>query len=211
MEYFAEVWDSFLVYLKDQPPGRIYFFLCLGAFLENVVPPVPGDTVIVFGAYLAGIGVIAVWPAYFAMWVGSTVGCLLIYGVAFVKGRAFFLRLNLKFLNEENLGRAEAWFNRYGGKIVVFNRFLPTVRIFVGIVAGISRMHPARMTLYVVCGTLLWNSLLVYFGLMVGENWQLVVDVLKTYNRVLVVLMVVGLIGFWWWCKKKRTNGQIDE
>lgn len=206
MEYFTELWDSFLVYLNNQPPGWIYFFLCFGAFMENVFPPIPGDTLIVFGAYLAGIGVIGVWPAYFAMWVGSAVGCLLVYGVAFWKGRSFFLRLNLKFLNEENLDSAETWFTRYGDKIVVFNRFLPTVRAFVGIVAGISQMHPVRMTLYVLVGTFLWNSLLVYFGLMVGENWQLVIDVMKTYNRVLAVLMVAGGIGFWWWRRKKKAE-----
>ncbi|MDP6039678.1 MAG: DedA family protein [Candidatus Latescibacteria bacterium] len=192
--------------MNNQPPGWIYFFLCFGAFMENVFPPIPGDTLIVFGAYLAGIGVIGVWPAYFAMWVGSAVGCLLVYGVAFWKGRSFFLRLNLKFLNEENLDSAETWFTRYGDKIVVFNRFLPTVRAFVGIVAGISQMHPVRMTLYVLVGTFLWNSLLVYFGLMVGENWQLVIDVMKTYNRVLAVLMVAGGIGFWWWRRKKKAE-----
>jgi membrane protein DedA with SNARE-associated domain len=204
LEYFTELWNSFLMYLNDQPPGWIYFFLCFGAFLENVFPPIPGDTLIVFGAYLAGIGVIAVWPAYFSMWAGSAVGCLLVYGVAFWKGRPFFLRLNLKFLNDENLDSAETWFTRYGDKIVVFNRFLPTVRAFVGIVAGISRMHPVRMTLYVLVGTFLWNSLLVYFGLMVGENWLIVIGAMKTYNRVLAVLMVMGGIGFWWWWRKKK-------
>ena len=209
MEYFTELWDSFLVYLNGQPPGWICFFLFLGAFLENFVPPIPGDTLIVFGAYLAGIGVIAVWPAYFAMWVGSAVGCLLVYGLAFVKGRSFFLGLNLKLLTEENLDSAENWFKRYGDKIVVLNRFLPTVRAFVGIVAGISGMHPLRMTVYVLLGTFLWNSLLVYFGLMVGENWQIVIDVMKAYNRVLVILMVVGGIGFWWWHRKKKAEEQV--
>lgn len=170
------------------------------------MPPIPGDTLIVFGAYLAGIGVIAVWPAYFAMWIGSAMGCLLVYSVALVKGRAFFLQLS--FVNEKTLHRAETWFNRYGDKIVIFNRFLPAVRIFVGIVAGITRMPPLRLTLYVLFGTLLWNSLLVYFGLMVGENWQLVVAVLKTYNRVLAIAMVVALLGFWWW---RRKNRRIDE
>ena len=206
MEYLTELWNAFLAYLNDQPPGWIYFFLFLGAFLENIVPPIPGDTLIVFGAYLAGIGVIAVWPAYFAMWIGSAMGCLLVYSVALVKGRAFFLQLN--FVNEKTLHRAETWFNHYGDKIVIFNRFLPAVRIFVGIVAGITRMPPLRLTLYVLFGTLLWNSLLVYFGLMVGENWQLVVAVLKTYNRVLAIAMVVALLGFWWW---RRKNRRIDE
>lgn len=207
MEYLTELGTSFLAFLNEQPPAWIYFFLFMGAFLENVVPPIPGDTLIVFGAYLAGVGIIEVWPAYFAMWIGSAVGCLLIYGLAFWKGRDFFLR----FATEEHLDSARTWFTRYGDKIVIFNRFLPTVRAFVGIVAGISHLNPVRMTLYVAFGTFLWNSLLVYFGLKVGENWEIVIDVMKTYNRVVLILMVVGGIGFWIWRRRKAAQEAVSE
>lgn len=199
MEYLAEFWDNFLVYLNNQPPGWVYFFLFMGAFLENVVPPIPGDTLIVFGAYLAGIGVIQVWPAYIAMYVGSAMGCLLVYGMAYVKGRDFFLRLERRFFDESKIEVAEVWFEKYGIRIVIFNRFLPTVRAFVGIVAGIIRMNPVRMTLYVAIGVFLWNSLLVYFGLMVGENWQLVVTVLRTYNQVVITLVLVVGGAYYGW------------
>jgi membrane protein DedA with SNARE-associated domain len=212
MEYLAEFWDNFLVYLNNQPPGWVYFFLFMGAFLENVVPPIPGDTLIVFGAYLAGIGVIQVWPAYIAMYVGSAMGCLLVYGMAYVKGRDFFLRLERRFFDESKIEVAEIWFDKYGIRIVIFNRFLPTVRAFVGIVAGIIRMNPVRMTLYVAIGVFLWNSLLVYFGLMVGENWQLVVTVLRTYNQVVITLvLVVGGAYYGWKYWKRRTSEPKED
>ena len=207
MEYFGQLWDSFLAYLNTQPPGWVYFFLFLGAFLENVVPPIPGDTLIVFGAYLAGIGVIHVWPAFAAMWVGSVSGCLLVYWIAYVKGRDFFLRLEARYFDESKIEVAETWFQKYGKRIVIFNRFLPTVRAFVGIVAGIARMNPVRMVLYVAIGTSLWNSLLVYFGLKVGENWQLVITVLRTYNQVVISLAVIATAiyyGWKFWKKRRR-------
>jgi membrane protein DedA with SNARE-associated domain len=211
LEYLSELGTSFLAFLNEQPPAWIYFFLFFGAFMENVTPPIPGDTLIVFGAYLAGVGIIGVWPAYFAMWAGSVLGCLLVYGLAFWKGRDFFLKFKFKFATEEHLDQAEAWFTRYGDKIVIFNRFLPTVRIFVGIVAGMSRMNPVRMTLYVLFGTFLWNSLLVYFGLKVGENWGLVIDVMKAYNRVVLTLMAVGGIGFWIWHRRKQASENANN
>ena len=211
MEYLAEFWNNFLVYLNNQPPGWVYFFLFMGAFLENVVPPIPGDTLIVFGAYLAGIGVIQVWPAYIAMYVGSAMGCLLVYGMAYVKGRDFFLRLERRFFDESKIEVAEIWFDKYGIRIVIFNRFLPTVRAFVGIVAGIIRMNPVRMTLYVAIGVFLWNSLLVYFGLMVGENWQLVVTVLRTYNQVVITLVLVVGGAYYGWKYWKRRKSEPKE
>ena len=207
MEYVGQLWEQFLVFLNAQPPGLIYFFLFLGAFLENVFPPIPGDTLIVFGACLAGMGVIHTVPVYFAMWAGSALGCLLIYSVAYLKGRELFLRLEPRIFSEANLDRAGRLFARYGDRLVVFNRFLPTVRAFVGVAAGLSRMHPFRMVCYVLLGTFLWNSLLVYFGLMVGENWQLVIDVLNAYNKIALVLLVAGGVGFWLWRRKKKRAG----
>ena len=211
MEYFSEAWDSFLVFLNTQPPGRIYIFLFLGAFMENLVPPIPGDTLIVFGAYLAGRGYIGVYPAYVAMWLGSALGCLLVYAIAFWKGRALFLSMESRLFSVDNLDRAEGWFSRHGDRVVIFNRFLPTVRAFVGIAAGLSRMHPLRMTLYVFLGTFIWNALLVYFGLIVGENWQLVVQVLQAYSRVIMVLMVVGCAAYWFWRKKRKPEPDEKE
>lgn len=208
MEYFAQLWDGFLVYLNTQPPGSIYFFLFLGAFMENIVPPIPGDTLIVFGAYLAGIGVIDAWPVYVVMWAGSALGCYLVYLIAYVKGRDFFLRWEAYYTEESKIEVVETWFAKYGVRIVIFNRFLPTVRAFVGIVCGIIRMNPLKMAIYVVIGTILWNSLLVYFGLMVGENWQLVITVLQTYNKVVitVALLVAGVYYGLKYLKKRRVE-----
>ncbi len=211
MDTFGQLWEEFIIFLNAQPPGLIYFFLFLGAFMENVVPPIPGDTLIVFGAYLAGIGIIGVAPAYFSMWAGSALGCMLVYGVAYLKGRALFLKWESRIFSEANLQKAETWFSRYGDRIVIFNRFLPTVRAFVGVVAGLSRMHPLRMLAYVLLGTFLWNSLLVYFGLMVGENWRLVIDALRAYNRAILILMVVGGIGYWFWRRKRKKGTQDAE
>ena len=212
MEYFTQLWDGFLAYLNTQPPGWIYFFLFLGAFMENVVPVIPGDTLIVFGAYLAGMGVIEVWPAYGVMWVGSSVGCFLVYWIAYIKGRDFFLRLEARYFDESKIAAAETWFSTYGVRIVIFNRFLPTVRAFVGIVCGIIRMNPVKMAIYVAVATTLWNSLLVYFGLMVGENWQLVITVLQTYNKVVITLALLGA-GVYHGLKylKKRRAGEREN
>ena len=80
-------------------------------------------------------------------------------------------------------------------------------------VAGLGRMHPIRMTLYVILGTLIWNSLLVYFGLMVGENWQLVTQILKAYNRAILVLLIAGAVS--WYIvhrrRKVRTASAVDS
>ncbi len=69
------------------------------------------------------------------------------------------------------------------------------------------------MALYVLAGTFLWNSVLVYFGLKVGENWQLVIAVLHTYNQVVLILGVTVLLvyfGVKWW-KRAQRKPQVME
>jgi len=173
--------------------------------MESIFPPIPGDTMIVFGAYMAGIGILRVLPAYLVMWAGSVLGLMCVYAIAYVKGREFLLALDSKWITESRMAKAESWFSRHGDRVVVFNRFMPSVRTFIGIVAGVARMHPMRMLAYVAFGTFLWNSLLVYFGLKVGENWRLVVDVLRAYNWVVLGLMVVaGCIAYLWHRRRKQ-------
>lgn len=165
--------------------------------MENIFPPIPGDTLIVFGAYLVGVGIVSFWPTYLLMWTGSAAGCLLIYAVVIIKGREWLQRWEPRVFSDDHLALGERWFYRHGQKIVIFNRFLPTVRAFVGVAAGLGRMHPVRMSLYVILGTFLWNSLLVYFGIKVGQNWSLVIQVLKAYNKAILVLLVLGGAGYY--------------
>lgn len=213
MENLSHQWDAFLAYLNTAPPGWIYFSLFFVAFLENVTPPIPGDTIIVFGAYLAGINVINIWSAYLWMWAGSAGGCLAVYAVAYWKGREYFLRLESRFFDESKLEVAEAFFQRHGMKIVVFNRFVPTFRSLVGLVAGISRLPPLQMTIYVLVSTFLWNSILVYFGLKVGENWQLVTTMLQVYNKAVMSFVIGVVVLYTVWriyrrSKERRSEGQ---
>lgn len=211
MESFVELWEKFLAFLRIQPPAGIYFFLFLGAFMENLIPPIPGDTLIVFGAYLAGTGIIETMPAYVSMFAGSALGCMLVYVLAYLKGRELFTTWAPRTFTEDRMRRGRAWFNRYGPRVVIFNRFLPTVRIFVGVLAGLSRMHPFRVFVYVLLATFLWNSLLVYFGLMVGENWSLVVEVLRAYQRLLVVLMIIAGTAYFLWRRGRKRARRFEE
>jgi len=127
-----------------------------------------------------------------------------------VKGREFFLRLEARYFDESKIEVAENLFQKYGIRIVIFNRFLPTVRAFVGIVAGIIQMRPPKVVLCVLVGTFIWNSLLVYFGLMVGENWQLVITVLRTYNQVVITLALLGAACYYGWKWRKRRDAEGD-
>ena len=195
--------DSLLAALSGVDPLWAYGLLLLSAFLENIVPPVPGDTVVVFSAYLVGRGLLNIWPVFLVTCVGGTAGFLVMYYLGYSRGRAFFAGRR----GTAKLAQAERWLSRYGVALILGNRFLSGIRSVIAIGAGLGRMPWPTVVLCSSIGMAVWNGLLLYAGFLVGESWEQVAEVLAQYNRVLVgILCLVGavLLGRWW--RKRRVD-----
>ena len=173
-------------------------------FLENLIPPVPGDTVVVFSAYLVGRGTLGLWPVFLTTWIGGTAGFLGMYYLGYSRGRAFFTSRGGRFFSLEGLAKAEFWLQRYGVILLLGNRFLSGIRSVIAIGAGLGGM---KWMTVAVCGAIsmaVWNGLLLYAGLVVGQNWGQVTVLLKQYNRLLLLLLLLlAVVLLWrWWAKR---------
>ncbi len=189
--------------LETLDPRWAYALLLLSAFLENVVPPVPGDTVVVFSAYLIGRGALDLIPVYLATCAGGTAGFMAMYYLGLRYGRAFFSGRRGRLISIEGLEKAEDWLARYGIWLLLANRFLSGIRSVIAISAGIGGISWLQVAL---CGALsmaIWNGLLLYAGLLVGQNWEEVVSLLRQYNKALALgLFAVVLWAVWRWRAK---------
>lgn len=133
--------------------------------------------------------------------VGATVGQGGIYwaarAVGEVRVRGFFRRRGSWLLvSERDLERTLNLFDRYENAVVLFGRAVPTVRSLISIPAGIRAMPLGRFLLFSALGTALWNALLLYAGMMVGRNWGALVDLLSTYETVVLVLLGLFIAAF---------------
>ncbi len=189
--------------LEALDPRWAYGLLLASAMLENIVPPIPGDAVVVFSAYLVGRGTWALWPVFGATVSGGILGFMIMYYIGLRYGRSFFSGRRGRIFSVEGLEKAEVWLARYGIWLLLGNRFLSGIRSVIAISAGIGGMSWRRV---LICGALsmaLWNGVLLYAGLLVGQNWGEILSLLKQYNRVLVgLLIVVALVGLWRWRTK---------
>src|SRR4030043_366407 len=131
--------EKLLNELRSLPDLLIYFFLGLSAFVENLVPPIPGDTITAFGAFLVGMGRLSFAGVYISTTVGSLLGFLSLFWVGGFLGRHFFIERDFRFLRAKDIIKAEEWFSRYGYFLILFNRFMPGIRSAVALAAGISR------------------------------------------------------------------------
>jgi membrane protein DedA with SNARE-associated domain len=197
--------EKFLNALNALPDALIYLLLGLSAFVENLFPPIPGDTITVFGAFLVGTGKLSFLRVYLATTAGSLLGFLALFWLAGLLGRRFFIQRDFRFLKAEQIMKAEAWFDKYGFLLIALNRFLPGVRSAVSIAAGLARFPLTVVGLLALLSCAVWNLIWILLGQTLGKNWDVVearMSSLMTHYRN-AVLIALGVILLLLWLRKK--------
>lgn len=206
MEDLEELVSGVVAELGAWDPFWAYTFLLGMAFLENVIPPVPGDAVVVFSAVLVGKGVLEWLPVYAVTCVGGTCGFAVVYLLGRTGGRALLEGRAKRFVSASALAKTEAWLSRYGLWLIFANRFLSGIRSVIALSAGIGRMDWRRVLLLGLLSMALWNGMLMYAGVSVGENWDTVAQLLRQYNVVALSVFAVGVLalGVRSWLRSRR-------
>jgi membrane protein DedA with SNARE-associated domain len=191
--------ENFLQNLSGPQVQWFYLILFASCLAENLFPPYPGDTVILLAGYLAGSGHIFVSGGLVCSVAGSLSGALILFALGSSRGRALFRRGRFRFLSPERLDQVEAWFTRHGKKVILASRFLPGVRSLVAVTAGIGRVQAGLFALFSLISILIWNGLLLFLGLQLGQNWAAVVRWFRIYTWVVVIILL--LAGTVWYLK----------
>jgi len=149
------------------------------AWLEYVFPPVPGDSTMLFGFFLAGSGALSFPAVFLAALSGSVLGALTAYRLGTRLGRTYFF-LKSAWAREE-LDKVERWFGRFGPRLLAVNRFIPGVRGFFLYAAGIGRMEARGVVIYSSLSNVLWVAVLAWGGTGLGSSWEDVRVVFRRY------------------------------
>lgn len=174
--------------------GYVGLFVLMA--LDSMPTPVPSEAVAPFASYLAYQGVFDVWTVLFVSILGSLAGSLLSYYVGLKGGRPLVLRYGkYLFVHDSHLDRAERFFQKHGPKTILISRFIPGVRALISLPAGAARMDVKKFTLYTLVGAAAWDAILVYAGLRLGENW----NVLEAYIGPIDTAVIIGIVSFIVW------------
>lgn len=169
--------------------------LFAAGLLEYLFPPVPGDSTMLFGFFLVGRGDLPLWLAFGAALAGSTAGALLAYRIGYrVGGRYFFLARSARAGSVR--ATLERWFERYGARIVVVNRFLPGVRAFFLFLAGMRRLPLGQVMLYASISNLGLLLMFAFLGTRLGQAWDEVERGFRAAFLGLGLLLLAGLLGW---------------
>ncbi len=193
----------------------LYALLGLVAFAESIFPPAPADVVVAFGAFLAARRG-AEFPAVTAAIVtGSSIGALVIYGVARRFGADWMhtkLR-RLHMLNAEE--RLEGLYAHYGLAALFVSRFVPGLRAVVPPMAGALRVKLLRYIAVIAVASTIWYGLIIWLSFRVGSDWEDVRGTLLVVGRRVgasagVAILVLAFIGWRLWVRHRAKHHKAE-
>ncbi len=187
---------------KTGPAAPLLLFLA--SFLEYVFPPVPGDAVAVLGAWYATHGGLS-WSVLFtALLLGAIAGTAFDWRLGRWLGARLDHRAAVGRLDRDRLERFERAYRRWGGLLLVVNRFLPGVRAFFFIAAGAARIPLWKVLLYGGISAALWNVVLLGAGALLARNEHELLALFARYDTAAWIALVLGCaIGIIVWRRRR--------
>jgi membrane protein DedA with SNARE-associated domain len=181
------------------------------SFIENIIPMSPSDLIVVFGSTLISNSTLEFIPILLLTTLGSALGFIVMYLIGEFMGEKILRKGKFKFIKEESLNKADLFFHKYGYKIIIINRFMPGTRAVISFFSGVHRLKPVRTFSYAVISSLLWNALLIFLGIKLGQNLDLVDKYLSRYSEAVLALtlLIVAAALIRFRLKKKKVNENL--
>ena len=180
-------------WMSDLPAMMAYLTIFGISYLENVIPPVPGDMIIVFGGYMAGLCLLNPWAVVGLSTLGGILGFMTMFAIGVRVGTGLLDPDRFKWLPKEKILVVKSKLERWGFRLVAANRFLSGLRSVISLAVGMAHM-PVRATLiWCSVSALVWTGLITAAGFFVGENWEVVGEYLRGYG-----VIITGIIVFFW-------------
>jgi membrane protein DedA with SNARE-associated domain len=188
----TELISQTAVHILDTTAYAGAFFLMA---LESMIAPVPSEAVMPFVGFLVTDGKWNLWLAILSTSLGSLTGSLLSYWMGYYGGKPLVLKVGkYLLLNRHDLELTERYFSQRQGVLTVFiARFIPVIRHFISIPAGMGKMRLLPFIGVSLVGATLWNGFLLLLGMRLREHWAVVQKYSHQVDIVIVVLAVVGL------------------
>jgi membrane protein DedA with SNARE-associated domain len=184
------------------------------ALLEVIFPPIPSEVIfplVGFTAQNRGLGLENAIGMATAGALGSTAGAVAIYFLSGKVGRTAIARFGKRVrISEQEIEKAERWFEKYGSIAVFTARMIPGIREIISIPAGIGKMNFAKFVGYTFAGSLLWCIMLTLSGYYLGEAWSRFSEQISsafTIVTFIVIVVIIAGVGFWY-SKRKRASAK---
>jgi membrane-associated protein len=172
--------------------------LLIGFFL-------PGDSLLITAGLVAATGALDIWLLNGLLILAAIVGDSVGYAIGYRTGPRIFRKEESRWFSRKHLLRTKDFYERHGGKTIVLARFVPIIRTFAPVVAGVGQMEYRRFLFFNVFGGIGWVSSLTWAGYWLGQT---IPDINRHIHVVVAIVIVLSVvpIGVEWWRARTRAR-----
>ncbi len=165
--------------------------------IENLFPPIPSEVILTFGGFMTNYTSLSILEMIIMSTLGVMIGAVILYFIGYLLNKDNIIKFTKSKLGkilrikEENIIKSNNWFVKKGFKAVFFCRFIPIVRSLISIPAGMCKMNFLKFILYTFFGTIIWNSVLIILGSILGSSWGKAIKVLNKYSKITWIILLI--------------------
>lgn len=186
-----EIINSLTNFIIQTISNSAYGGIFLLMVAESALIPIPSEVIMPFSGYLVSAGKLNVVYVVLAGSIGNLVGSLIAFFIGLRLGRNFILRYGkYVLLKKSHLELTENYFRKYGDRATFISRLLPVVRTYISLPAGVANMNLKKFIVYTFAGSIIWNTMLTYVGIKLGEEWTNI----RQYSTYIDVVVIAGAI-----------------
>ena len=167
----------------------------------------PGDSLLITAGLVAAAGGLDIWLLNALLIVAAIAGDSVGYAIGYRTGPRIFRKEESRWFSRRHLIRTREFYERHGGKTIVLARFIPIIRTFAPVVAGVGRMEYRRFLFYNVFGGLGWVVSLTWAGYLLGQTIPNIDRHIHLVVGVVILLSVLP-IGIEWWKARSRAKAR---
>tara|TARA_R110001599_G_scaffold244895_2_gene445149 strand:+ start:10021 stop:10662 length:642 start_codon:yes stop_codon:yes gene_type:complete len=210
-----QVVQNIVDWINVVPPIGIYLIFFGIAYLENLIPPMPGDVIVAFGGYLAAEGTVSFMLLFVVTVFASVIGFMNMYWFGKKWGSQIEenpkSHLLLKFIDYKYFQKGKKWMNKWGQWVVFGNRFLAGTRSVISLTTGMSGLKVSYTVMNSFLSSILWNALLLGAGWYVQDNWEIIGMYLSNYGKLILGgIIVVIALKFLVFRSGKKNEGSVE-
>jgi membrane protein DedA with SNARE-associated domain len=172
--------------------------------IESACIPLPSELIMPLAGWMliekAGLSPWFLILAGVCGGLGNMFGSWISYWVG-AKGGLPLLRRWGKYIlvTHEDIERATRWFDKYGNLITLISRFIPAVRTFISLPAGMARMKLFKFSLYAFIGSFFWSIGLAWGGYLLGQNWEKLREAMRPFDIPIIAICLLMIIFYFLW------------
>ncbi|MBM3200336.1 hypothetical protein FJZ53_05340 [Candidatus Woesearchaeota archaeon] len=185
--------DEYLSLIVKEHGIFAYPIIFLTIFCETglvVTPFLPGDSLVFLAGSFASNGLLNVFVLFLIILIAAILGDSANYWIGYYIGEKFFVKA--KFIKREHLERADNFYKKYGGKMIMVSRFLPIVRTLAPFTAGVSKMDYIKFLSFDIIGCTCWTSVFLFGGYFFGKIPLVQENILFASALVVVVILIMN-------------------